>query len=60
MGLCQAYKAMFILQERLNNYPYLTAKHAMELFDKMITPILYYASASEVWWFHDAPDIERV
>ena len=54
----QANKAVFILQKRLNNYPYLTPKHAMELFDKMITPILCYAS--EVWVFHDAPDIERV
>ena len=34
----QANKAVFILQKRLNNYPYLTPKHAMELFDKMITP----------------------
>ena len=54
----QANKAVFILQKRLNNYPYLTPKHVMELFDKMITPILCYAS--EVWGFHDAPDIERV
>ena len=36
----------------------MTPKHAMELFDKMITPILCYAS--EVWGFHDALDIERV
>ena len=54
----QANKAAFILHKRLNNYPYLTPKHAMEMFDKMITPILCYAS--EVWGFHDAPDIERV
>ena len=54
----QANKAVFILQKRLNNYPYVTPKHAMELFDTMITPILCYAS--EVWGFHDAPDIERV
>ena len=54
----QANKAVFILQKCLINYPYLTPKHAMELFDKMITPILCYAS--EVWGFHDAPDIERV
>ena len=54
----QANKAVFILQKRLNNYPYLTPKHAMELYDKMITPISCYAS--EVWGLHDAPDIERV
>ena len=54
----QANKAVFILQIHLNNYPYLTHKHAVEMFDKMITPILCYAS--EVWGFHDAPDIERV
>ena len=54
----QANKAVFTLQNRLNNYPYLTPKHAMELFDKMISPILCYAS--EVLGFHDAPDIERV
>ena len=30
----------------------------MELFDKLIVPILNYGS--EVWGFHDAPEIERV
>ena len=54
----QANKATFILHKRLNNYPHLTPKHAVEMLHKMITPILCYAS--EVWGFHDAPDIERV
>ena len=36
----------------------LTPKHTKEMFDELITPILCYAS--EVWGFHDAPDIERV
>ena len=30
----------------------------MELFDKLISPILNYGS--EVWGFHDAPEIEKV
>ena len=30
----------------------------IELFDKLITPILHYAS--EVWGFHPAPAVERV
>ena len=52
----QANKATFLLLKRLDNYPYWTPKHAMEMLDKMITPILCYAS--EVWRLYDAPDIE--
>ena len=54
----QASKAVFSLSKNLNNFPGLKPKHAMELFDKLISPILNYGS--EVWGFHDAPEIERV
>ena len=30
----------------------------MELFDKLLSPVLNYGS--EVWGFHDAPEIEKV
>ena len=34
------------------------ASHALDLFDKLITPILNYGN--EVWGFHKAPVIESV
>ena len=54
----QASKAVFSLSKNLNNFPGLKPKHSMELFDKLISPILNYGS--EVWGFHDAPEIEKV
>ena len=54
----QANKALFTFHKNLSRFPGLTPKVVLSLFDKMITPILNYAS--EVWGFHAAPNIERV
>ena len=54
----QASKAIFSMQRNLNRFIGLRPSLLLELFDKLITPILHYAS--EVWGFHSAPAIERV
>ena len=54
----QASKAIFSMQKNLNRFIALKPSFLIELFDKLITPILHYAS--EVWGFHTAPAIERV
>ena len=45
----QAQKAIFKLKGYLNNISELTSKHTLELFDKLVSPILDYSS--EVWGF---------
>ena len=42
----------------MNKFTFITPKHKLELFDKLISPILNYAS--EVWGFYQANAIERV
>ena len=54
----QATKAIFKMYKNLNRFTGLYPKFMMNMFDKMIAPILNYAS--EVWGYHDAPHIERV
>lgn len=54
----QAQKAIFKLKGYLNNVLELSPKHTMELFDKLVSPILDYSS--EVWGFCQAKQIERV
>ena len=54
----QAQKAIFKLNKYLYKFTYITPKHKLELFDKLITPILNYSSA--VWGFSHANVIERV
>ena len=54
----QANKAIFQLHKILNRSKTLRVSLALDLFDKLITPILCYGC--EVWGFHPAPDIERV
>lgn len=54
----QAQKAIFKLKGYLNNVLELTPKHTLELFDKLVSPILDYSS--EVWGFSQAKQIERV
>ena len=54
----QANKAIFQLHKILNRFKTLRVSFALDLFDKLITPILCYGC--EVWGFHPAPDIERV
>ena len=54
----QANKAIFQLHKILLRFKGITLSAALDLFDKLITPILCYGC--EVWGFHSAPDIERV
>ena len=54
----QAQKAIFKLNSYLYHFSDLTPKHVLNLFDKLVTPILNYGS--EVWGFCKANQIERV
>ena len=54
----QAQKAVFKLNKYIYKFTFITPKHKLELFDKLISPILNYAS--EVWGFCQANAIERV
>ena len=54
----QAQKAIFKLNRYLYKFTYISPKHKLELFDKLIAPILNYSS--EVWGFIQANSIERV
>jgi len=54
----KAQKAIFKLNKYLMKFPDVTIKHRLDLFDKLVSPILNYAC--EVWGFHTASNIERV
>ena len=54
----QANKSLFTFYKNTGKYVGLAPAVILGLFDKLISPILNYAS--EVWGFHKAPDIERV
>ena len=54
----QAQKAIFKLNKYLNKFTYISPKHKLDLFNKLISPILNYSS--EVWGFIKANSIERV
>lgn len=54
----QAQKAVFKLNKYLHKFTFVSPRHKLELFDKLITPILNYAS--EVWGFCQANAIERI
>ena len=54
----QAQKAIFKLKGYLGHFITLTPKHVLELFDKLVSPVLNYSS--EVWGFCKAKQIERV
>ena len=54
----QALKAIFALNKYLYKFAYLKPSHVLDLFDKLISPILNYGS--EVWGFHKASAIETV
>ena len=53
-----AQKAVFKLNSYLYKFADLTPRHVLDLFDKLVTPILCYGS--EVWVFCKADKIERV
>ena len=54
----QANKAVFQLHKNISSFSYMPVSNILDLFDKLIVPILNYDS--EVWGFHQAQDIERV
>ena len=54
----QALKAIFKLNRYLYNFTNITPRHKLELFDKLVTPILNYGS--EVWGFAKAIQVERI
>ena len=54
----QILKAIFAMNRYLNNCLNLKPSHILDLFDKLISPILNYGS--EVWGFTKADNIERV
>lgn len=54
----QAQKAIFQLNRYLYKFTFLTPRHKVELFDKLIVPILNYGG--EVWGFAHANVIEKV
>ena len=54
----QAQKAVFKLKNYLYKLADLTPKHVLELFDKLVSPILNYSSG--VWGFCQGKQIERV
>ena len=54
----QALKAIFKLDRYLYNFTNITPRQRLELFDKLVTPILNYGS--EVWGFSQAKQIERI
>ena len=54
----QAQKAIFKLNSYLYKFTNISPKHTLELFDKLVSPILNYAA--EVWGFFKANHIERV
>ena len=54
----QPLKAIFAMNRYLHNFVHLKPSHILDLFDKLISPILNYGS--EVWGFAKADNIERV
>ena len=51
-------KAIFKLNKYLYKFTFVSPKHKLELFDKLISPVLNYSG--EVWGFCHAKMIERV
>lgn len=54
----QAQKAIFKMNKYLYKFTHLSPRHRLELFDKLIVPILNYGS--EVWGFVQGSAAERV
>ena len=54
----QARKALFLLEKYVYKFTTLTVSHRIDLFDKLILPILNYCS--EAWGFIQANAVERV
>ncbi len=54
----QGLKASYQLEKCLSKFYNIDTSLSIELFDKLIEPILSYGS--EVWGFHKAIDVERL
>ena len=54
----QVQKAIFKLNSYLYKFTNVYPRHTLELFDKLVSPILNYAA--EVWGFFQATHSERV
>ena len=54
----QAQKAIFKLNKYLYKFTYISPKHTLDLFDKLISPILNYGS--EIFGFSKDMSLERV
>jgi len=54
----QSRKAIYNIIKYLYNFTNISIKHRLELFDKLVLPILNYGC--EIWGFHTANNIERV
>ena len=54
----QALKAIFKLNNYLYKFTVVSPKHTLELYDKLIAPIMNYSA--EVWGFNKGLNIERI
>ena len=54
----QALKAMFSMNKLLQKFTNISVIHRLELFDKLVAPILNYAC--EIWGFMEGAAIEKV
>ncbi|XP_052787930.1 uncharacterized protein LOC128222834 [Mya arenaria] len=54
----QALKAVFRLKSCISKYPCISIKHRLDLFDKLIYPVLSYGS--EIWGLSNSLQIERI
>ena len=54
----QAIKAIYKLKSNLFIFPGITVQHKLDLFDKLILPILNYGW--EVWGLNDSTKLERI
>ena len=54
----QELNAIITLNKYLYKFKSLKVSNALELFDRLIAPILNYSS--EVWGFHKSHDVETV
>ena len=54
----QALKTVFTLNKYLYNFTTFSPSHKLELFDKLLAPILNFGS--EVWGVYESPSVETV
>ena len=58
MLAAQALNAIYKLKSNLFIFPGITVQHKLDLFDKLILPILNYGS--EVWGLNDSTQLEGI